>query len=323
MWGKCPVRGVRRNGGFGIQILIAFVLCTGVSRAQPSCAAAPADLVSWWPGNGSANDLVGGNPGTITTQFLGEVLFSAGKVGTAFDFRGANFVEIPPVPLNSFTLEFWLNQRTRNADPDIGSILVSAEVCGVVDDWGVSLLPDGRLRVQVGDVTQPTTSYSSFPTSVSSIPLNTFTHVAVTRNTNNSEIKIYINGVLDSTHVSPHNRVLGTMNPTCDIDLHQNRIGIGNLRRQAVLGGKSSAFDGLIDEVSLYNRPLSGEELGAIFRAANAGKCPPSAPPPCVPAPSGLVSWWRGNGDANDVVGGNNGTLQGGVTFVPGKVGQA
>src|SRR5437667_685869 len=163
MWGNCPVRGVRRNGGFGIQILVAFALCTGVSRAQPSCAPAPADLVSWWPGNGSANDLVGGNPGTITTQFLGEVLFSPGKVGTAFDFRGANFVEIPSIPLNSFTLEFWLNERTRNTDTNIGSILVSAEVCGIVDDWGVSLLRDDRLRLQVCDAVQGTTSVAKRP----------------------------------------------------------------------------------------------------------------------------------------------------------------
>src|SRR5881394_873039 len=179
MWGYCFRRGVCRNPGSGIQILIALLLCAGASRAQ-NCATAPPGLVSWWPGNGNANDLVGGNPGTITTQFLGQVLFSEGKVGTAFDFRGANFVEIPSIPLNSFTLELWLSQRTRNAETNIGSTLVSAEVCGVVDDWGVSLLPDGRLRVQVGDVTQQGTSYSSFPTSASSIPLNVFTHVAVT-----------------------------------------------------------------------------------------------------------------------------------------------
>src|SRR5881394_4022532 len=135
MWGYNLYRGVCRNPGSGIQILIAFLLCAGASRAQ-NCATAPPGLVSWWPGNGNANDLVGGNPGTITTQFLGQVLFSEGKVGTAFDFRGANFVEIPSIPLNSFTLEFWLNQRTRNAEPNIGSTLVSAEVCGVVATIG-------------------------------------------------------------------------------------------------------------------------------------------------------------------------------------------
>src|SRR2546425_9912450 len=319
MWGCCPVRGVRRSGGFGIQILIGLLICTGALRAQ-NCVAPPPGLVSWWPGNGDANDLLGGNPGTITTQFLGQVLFSEGKVGTAFDFRGANFVEIPSIPMNSFTLEFWLNQRTRGTEPVMGSILVSGEVCGNVDDWGVSILPDGRLRVLVGDAVQGTTSY---PTSFSSIPLNTFTHVAVTRNTSNNEIKIFINGVLDSPHISPHNRVLGTMNPTCDIDLHQNRIGIGNLRRQAVLRGNLQAFDGLIDEISLFNRPLAGVEIGAIFRAGNAGKCPPVSEPQCVPAPDGLVGWWKGDGGTTDAIGSNKGALVGNASFAPGVVGQA
>jgi hypothetical protein len=43
----------------------------------------------------------------------------------------------------------------------------------------------------------------------------------------------------------------------------------------------------------------------------------------CVAAPSGLVSWWRGEGTGYDTAGKNHGTLQGGVTFGTGKVGQA
>lgn len=40
-------------------------------------------------------------------------------------------------------------------------------------------------------------------------------------------------------------------------------------------------------------------------------------------AQAGLVSHWPGEGNANDAVGSNNGTLQGGATFAPGFVGQA
>ncbi len=43
----------------------------------------------------------------------------------------------------------------------------------------------------------------------------------------------------------------------------------------------------------------------------------------CEPPPSGLAAWYPGNGDANDVVGANNGTLQNGATFTTGEVGQA
>src|SRR5687768_14072892 len=42
----------------------------------------------------------------------------------------------------------------------------------------------------------------------------------------------------------------------------------------------------------------------------------------CVPAPIQMRGWWTGNGDANDLVGGNNGTMDNTITFAPGRVGQ-
>src|SRR5436190_929947 len=44
----------------------------------------------------------------------------------------------------------------------------------------------------------------------------------------------------------------------------------------------------------------------------------------CSSAPTGLVSWWSGDGDAKDIAGGSNGSLQGGgTTSSAGLVGQA
>jgi hypothetical protein len=49
----------------------------------------------------------------------------------------------------------------------------------------------------------------------------------------------------------------------------------------------------------------------------------PQTRPVCDPIPAGLVSWWSGDGTANDIQNLNNGTLQNGATFASGKVGQA
>lgn len=46
------------------------------------------------------------------------------------------------------------------------------------------------------------------------------------------------------------------------------------------------------------------------------------APNP-IPPPPGLVAWWSGDGHARDLVGKHHGTMNGGVTFAPGAVGQA
>ncbi len=44
---------------------------------------------------------------------------------------------------------------------------------------------------------------------------------------------------------------------------------------------------------------------------------------PCISPPSGLVSWWPGDGAGNDLQGGNHGVLTNGVTFAAGMVGRA
>jgi hypothetical protein len=41
----------------------------------------------------------------------------------------------------------------------------------------------------------------------------------------------------------------------------------------------------------------------------------------CVTPSSSLVGWWRGEGDATDYTGNNNGMLSNGVTFITGEVG--
>ena len=46
-------------------------------------------------------------------------------------------------------------------------------------------------------------------------------------------------------------------------------------------------------------------------------------PSNCATAPSGLVNWWLGDGNAYDLIGDCNGSLLGGVQFGPGKVGAA
>jgi hypothetical protein len=45
--------------------------------------------------------------------------------------------------------------------------------------------------------------------------------------------------------------------------------------------------------------------------------------PPGVPAPAGLVSWWRGEGNAKDAWGGNHGAVVGNVSYTTGQVGLA
>lgn len=67
---------------------------------------------------------------------------------------------------------------------------------------------------------------------------------------------------------------------------------------------------GLLDEVQIYDRALSSEEIRTLYIT------PTSTFP-------GLISWWRGDGDAKDSIGLNHGTIIGNVKFAQGKAGQA
>src|SRR5689334_11607471 len=72
------------------------------------------------------------------------------------------------------------------------------------------------------------------------------------------------------------------------------------------------------NEVGLKNRVsvrLTLRTYGLMLLAAIAVLAPAkSSVAQCLPAPSGLVAWWPGDGNLLDIFGGNNGTAQGGLT---------
>ena len=49
--------------------------------------------------------------------------------------------------------------------------------------------------------------------------------------------------------------------------------------------------------------------------------CSTAQPQSCTPAPPGLVSWWTGDTNENDIIGGNNPVAVQAITLVPGEVG--
>ncbi len=74
-------------------------------------------------------------------------------------------------------------------------------------------------------------------------------------------MRLYIDGVLVSERVSPG-----------PIATNTRPFFIG---RTDSGSNDSAFFNGLIDEVGLYNRALSALEIQAIFSAGSTGKCKP------------------------------------------------
>jgi hypothetical protein len=98
---------------------------TGAQTVTATGSAVPAGITSWWTGNGTANDTIGGNNGSL----VGGATFAPGLVGQAFNFNGTSAaVNIPyssSLALNTFTVEAWVNPVQARA-PWAFSVLGSA-----------------------------------------------------------------------------------------------------------------------------------------------------------------------------------------------------
>jgi hypothetical protein len=89
-----------------------------------------------------------------------------------------------------------------------------------------------------------------------SVPLNAWSHIALTHN--GYVTRLYVNGNLK-----------GTSNPYLTSFNNPLRLG------WVVNPDSYNHFKGLLDEVSLYNRVLTEEEILAIFNADSRGKLKP------------------------------------------------
>ncbi len=281
----------------------------------PVCVNPPSGLVSWWPGDEDANDMEDGNNGSL----MNGATFATGNVGQAFMLDGTNdYVEIPDnsnLTPSSITLDAWVKPDVVSGNPPIVSKYNSnnPSVNGV--SWVLLMFASGQVRFVVyqdaaGNIAR------GIDTDNAVLSTGIWQHVAATFDLATQEIKIYVNGIeVPSTLIS------GASSTITSIADSNTPVRIGTFVNS--LGNFDAFWGGLIDEVDIYNRALSASEIQAIYNAGSAGKCTNTPPPVCVNPPSGLVSWWPGDDNANDIQSSNYGTLQNGATFAAGKVGQA
>jgi len=237
----------------------------GSSQVLSAGIPAPSGLVGWWPGDGDANDVVGINPGTLVNG----ATFAPGLVGQAFRLDGVDdLVEIPFNANLSFTNAITIDAWVAPNSIKVGSRIISQEIDPVSCSTPF-ITYDLEVRGEFGNMAVFffTTSDDQLHTLVgtSVIPTGTFTHLAATFD--GSVAKIYVNGVLENSLAVPGSLKTSSM-PIV--------IGNGGAACRAAAGGLIE-FDGLIDELQLFDRALSDSEIEAIFDAGSAGQCKPLA----------------------------------------------
>ena len=223
---------------FTVAILLCLFLVSNEQASAQTCIVQPG-LIGWWPGDGNANDLVGGNHGSLS----GGVTFTTGRAGQTFAFDGDGFVQAPtigfPTGNGDRTMELWAWVDSYVA---IEAIFAAYGNFGAHGQSYVLGLEDGKpFFSQWGDaVFGPT------------LQTGQWYHIAVTNR--GSAVTLYLNGV------SVASKQFSIDTPSDS----QFRIGkIDDIRR----------LHGLVDVVGIFNRALSAEEIETLYLARNAGHC--------------------------------------------------
>lgn len=231
---------------------------TPASSPQTTCVPAPSGMVSWWPGEENANDIIGTNHGTLNNG----ASFAAGLVDQAFSVNGIGaYVEVPNSPSlqisGALSVDCWVYPL-----PHVGGGIVTntdnaLEGAGwQIGYYGTNLPPGVNPQFVNFTINASFSTYSTLVSPANSVPLYTWTHIAAT--SDGTTMRLYINGV--ETGSAPSLPVLASTFTTL----------LGAYQRNGV---KEQFFNGLIDEVEVFNRALSAIEIAAIFNAGSAGKC--------------------------------------------------
>lgn len=229
---------------------------TPVSTSSSACATAPtAGLVNLWSGDGSTVDSVTGRSGTIQ----GAVTYVAGKGGRAFSFdgNGAAVLSAPAPAINQLplTIAAWVRPALRTDGTDFPTNAVSDDQpFHAGHGFGVNVFPGGS-QLKIED--HGTDTFHVVP-GVSFVA-NRWYHVAVAYTPGRATI--YVDGRLVDRDTYGQGALTGV-----------NFVRIGEHNDDAGTYGTRRFFKGAIDDVRLYARALSADEVAHLYQGT-AGSC--------------------------------------------------
>ncbi|UCD77788.1 MAG: LamG domain-containing protein, partial [Desulfobacterales bacterium] len=213
------------------------------SQSNADCLDPPPGLVSWWPGDGNARDIIGTNNGDL----INGATFAEGMVDGAFSFDGED-------------------DLVATSGTDIENLQALT-----IDAWVMhNLLPSSRIQRYVTLADKAVIRYDG-----ENGPRQLHFYMTI----NGDLHHIRVNEVLQEG-VFQH--VAGTYDGSF-MRLYLDGLEVGSLEVSGVLGpapwvgfgSSDESLDGLLDEVEIYDHALSASEIQAIYSAGSEGKCKP------------------------------------------------
>ena len=241
-----------------------------------------------------------GNHGTQS----GGVTITNGVKGRACGFDGVNdLINISYLVTNktsNITISAWIKFPSN---PSTQQGIISHGSTSGTNSFNLNLETNGSVRFWYSNVQQAYTPLVS---------PNVWHHIVAVENDTHSTV--YLDGTSPVSIATTH------ANTTNSYPVY-----IGSWNNQATWW-----FNGSIDEVRIYNRTLSAEEISALYDTGKTYKLEWKTDPALgglneTPAPTksdetGLVGYWKMDGDATDSSGeGNDGTVNGAISTDAGR----
>jgi Ca2+-binding RTX toxin-like protein len=214
-------------------------------------AAAPAVLpaaASFYSGEGNANDSSGNNHGILH----GDVGFSPGKVGQAFEFDGnLDYVDLGSDPTldlpGSMSTSLWVRLDTLDNE----KYFLADFITGGTSQGSLGTTGGAYWYQSYTDGT------SDSATGVTPMQLNQWYHLSAVRDDVAKTLRLYVNGSEEANFSYAGKTVV-------------------SLQGSKILGGSNPNYpgdyiDGQLDEVGIYNRALSDAEVQSLYLAGNPG----------------------------------------------------
>ena len=233
----------------------------------------PGPILAYGFNAGSGTIVTDASPNAITGTISGATWTTSGRYGDALSFNGTTaYVNVGnPTPLKltgSMTLEAWV--MATGVPADDGQIIAKSDSLSPSVGWQFKTSPDTGVRTFAISISPDGSSLvQRYSTTV--VALNTWYHVAGVYNAGAGTLDIYVNGVLDDGVLS------GTV-PGAQFDPNQS----------VLIGKRGSGwyFNGTIDELRVYNVPLTQAQIQADMNTP-VTSAPDTQPPS---APSGLTA---------------------------------
>jgi hypothetical protein len=211
-------------------------------------------LVSYWPldsiGDGTADDVVGDSTGTVQ----GTVSSASGQISQAASFDGSNdFVETPSVQIDgSLTVAAWVKQEASS-----GYDAVSTQGNGYRGaesrNWWLGAKGDGGVHWSIFD--QNGTNHN-VDTPSGTLTTGEFVHIAGVYNKASGDLRVFVDGTREKQQSFSPSFTPKTSNDPGAIGAES----VGTDRRIRL-------FEGVIDDVRIYDRALSSGEVEDLYDA--------------------------------------------------------